>query len=212
MKLYIGNKNYSSWSMRPWIAMKARGVNFEEVLVRFNDEAGNPDFAEFSPTVKVPVLVDDDLTIWESLAILEYLADKFPAHGFWPDDMKKRAFARSAANEMHGGFQDLRNACPMNLRRKIEAIEVGEGVRRDVARIETLWDECLENSGGPYLFGEFCNADAMFAPVVNRLEKYQLSDHAAVKKYTVAMKSHPAWISWEAAALVEPWTVKADEV
>ena len=162
--------------------------------------------------MKVPVLVDDGLTIWESLAILEYLADKYPALGFWPEDMKKRALARSTANEMHGGFQALRSACPMNLRRKIEAIEVGEGVRRDVARIETLWEECLENSGGPYLFGEFCNADAMFAPVVNRLEKYELSDHPAVKTYSAAMKSHSAWVAWETAALAEPWVIPADEV
>ena len=211
MKLYIGNKNYSSWSMRPWLAMTAKGMAFEEELVPFNDDAGNPEFAAFSPTVKVPVLVDDGLTIWESLAILEYLADKFPEKGFWPEDFRQRALARCAANEMHGGFQALRNACPMNMRREIRAIVTDQDVHRDVARIETLWAECLERSGGPFLFGEFCNADAMYAPVVNRIEKYALSDHEAVKQYSVSMKSHPAWLSWEKSALEEPWIVTADE-
>lgn len=211
MKLYIGNKNYSSWSFRPWIAMTAKGIEFEEILVPFDDAGGNPKFREFSPTGKVPTLVDGDLTIWESLAILEYLHDKFPEKGFWPNDQKARALARAVANEMHGGFGGIRNECPMNIRREIREIEVSDAVRRDVARIEMLWDDCLKDSGGPFLFGEFSNADAMFAPVVNRLEKYALSDHPAVKTYTQAMKSHPAWIAWETEALKETWIVPADE-
>jgi len=167
MHLFIGNKNYSSWSFRPWIAMKAKGVDFAETLVPFDDEGGNPKFREFSPTGKVPTLVDGDLTIWESLAILEYLHDKFPGHGFWPSDQKARALARAVANEMHGGFGGLRSQCPMNMRRELWAIEISDQTRKDVARIEILWADCLEKSGGPFLFGEFCNADAMFAPVVN---------------------------------------------
>ena len=211
MRLYIGNKNYSSWSFRPWIAMKAKGVAFEEILIPFDDAGGNPKFREFSPTGKVPTLVDGDLTVWESLAILEYLHDKFPEKGFWPKDHKARAHARSVANEMHGGFGGLRNQCPMNMRRAIGAIEVSDTVRKDVARMEALWDDCLKTRGGPFLFGEFCNADAMFAPVVNRLEKYALTSHPAVKAYTSAMKSLPAWIEWETAALEETWIVPADE-
>jgi glutathione S-transferase len=211
MRLYIGNKNYSSWSFRPWIAMKAKGVAFEEVLIPFDDAGGNPQFRKFSPTGKVPVLVDGELTVWESLAILEYLHDRFPRWGFWPSDDAARAHARSVANEMHGGFAALRSACPMNMRREVRAIEVGEGVRKDVARIEQIWDGCLSRHGGPFLFGEFCNADAMYAPVVNRLEKYALYEHPSVLAYTRAMKGHPAWHEWETAALAEPWIVPADE-
>ncbi len=117
MRLYIGNKNYSSWSLRPWIAMTAMDIDFDEVLVPFDDAGGNPKFREFSPTGKVPTLVDGDLTIWESLAILEYLHDRYPEKGFWPKDQKARAIARSVANEMHGGFGGLRSECPMNMRR-----------------------------------------------------------------------------------------------
>lgn len=212
MRLYIGNKNYSSWSFRPWIALKAKGVDFEETLIPFNDDAGNPLFREFSPTGKVPVLVDGDLTVWESLAILEYLADIHPGRGFWPADRAARARARSIANEMHGGFTALRNACPMNIRRPVSPIADAPRVASDVARIERIWEECLDRSGGPFLFGEFCNADAMYAPVVNRLEVYALSDHPAVVAYRAAMKALPAWVEWETAARAEPWIVPADEV
>ncbi len=211
MRLYIGNKNYSSWSFRPWIAMKAKGVAFEEVLIPFDDAGGNPKFKEFSPTGKVPVLVDGDLTVWESLAILEYLHDRFPRWGFWPSEDGARATARSLASEMHGGFSALRKACPMNMRRQVRPIEQNDAVRRDVARIVDIWDGCLSAHGGPFLFGEFCNADAMFAPVVNRFEKYGLSDHPAVTAYARAMKGHPAWQEWETAALDEKWIVPADE-
>jgi len=212
VKLYIANKNYSSWSFRPFIAMKAKGVAFEEELVPFDDESGNPKFREFSPTGKVPVLVHGEVRIWESLAILEYLADAFPALGFWPSETGARAHARSVSAEMHAGFMALRSQCPMNLRRPVSAIEVSDAARADVARIEAIWDECLARSGGPFLFGEFCNADAMYAPVVNRLETYALSGHPAVVAYTAAMKALPAWREWERAALDEPWIVPSDEV
>ena len=211
MKLYIGNKNYSSWSLRPWIAMKAKGIEFEEILIPFDDEAKNPKFKEFSPTAKVPTLVDEDLTVWESLAILEYLAEKFPDAGIWPKNQKARAHARAISNEMHGGFGGIRNECPMNIRRQISAITISNDVRKDVARIEAIWSECLETYGGPFLFGEFSNADAMFAPVVNRLEIYELSVHSAVSAYSQVMKSHPAWIEWEEDARAETWIVPADE-
>ena len=212
MRLYIGNKNYSSWSFRPWIAMRVKEIDFEEILVPFEDEIGNPKFKEFSPTGQVPCLVDGDLTVWESLAILEYIADRFPEANLWLNEISARAVARSAANEMHSGFNHLRNECHMNIRREPSTIEVSDGVRKEVARVEQLWAECLEKSGGPFLFGEFTNADAMFAPVVNRLEVYRLSNHEAVQAYTNAIKSLPAWQEWETASRAEPWIVEADEM
>ncbi|MFK7903176.1 MAG: glutathione S-transferase family protein [Nitratireductor sp.] len=211
MKLYIGNKKYSSWSFRPWIALTAKNIEFEEILIPFDNDGKNPKFGDFSPTSKVPTLVDEELNVWESLAILEYLADRFPQHGFWPTDINARAHARAISNEMHGGFFGIRGECPMNMARKVEALEVGDSVKKDVKRIEAIWEECLDTFGGPFLFGEFCNADAMYAPVVNRIEKYELSNHAAVKTYTKAMKALPAYKAWEEAGINEPWIVEADE-
>ncbi len=211
MKLYIGNQKYSSWSFRPWIALKAKDVTFEQVLRRFDDHPERVDFKTFSPTGKVPMLDNDGVKVWESLAILEYLADLYPDKGFWPEDIAQRAHARAVSAEMLGGFNSLRNECPMNMAREHGAIDVSDGVRRDVARIEQIWSECLEKSGGPFLFGEFRNADAMYAPVVNRLQIYQLSDHPSVKSYTAAMMALPAWQEWEAAGRAEPWIVPEDE-
>lgn len=211
MKLYIGNKKYSSWSFRPWIAMRAKQIEFEDEVVPFNEDAVNPDYVKFSPTSKVPVLIDGELAIWESLAILEYLADRFPDKDFWPTDIAAKAHARSISNEMHGGFFGIRGRCPMNMARPIKAIEEDAAVRKDVTRIEQIWQECLDKYGGPFLFGEFCNADAMFAPVVNRIEKYVLSDHQAVKSYSEAMLNHPAYKEWEVAGIAEEWIVPADE-
>ena len=211
MKLYIGNKNYSSWSFRPWIAMVMKGIEFEEILVPFDMPAGNPTFKDFSPNAKVPALHDGDLKISESLAILEYLADKHPDLGFWPEALQDRAMARAYANEMHAGFAGLRNECPMNMRRPVAALEVSDATRRDVSRIEQIWETCLQQSGGPFLFGDFCNVDAMFAPVVNRLEIYALSQRGVVRDYTHAMKSTEAWQQWEAAGIEEPWVVEEDE-
>ncbi len=211
LKLIIANKNYSSWSFRPWIALKAKGIEFEEVFSQFNEETGHKHFAEFSPTKKVPVLQDGDLSVWESLAILEYLAEKFPESGLWPVDVKDRAMARCISNEMHGGFMSLRAECPMNMRRVEEAIPVSDGVGKDVKRITNIWRECLKISGGPFLFGEFSNADAMFAPVVNRIAKYKLSDDPIVERYSSAMTALPAWQEWEEAGKAEPWIVEEDE-
>ncbi len=211
MKLYIGNQKYSSWSLRPWIAMKVKGVEFTEVLRRFDDHPERIDFKTFSPTGKVPLLDNDGVKIWESLAILEYLADLFPDKGFWPRELSRRAHARAISAEMLAGFAALRNECPMNMARRIGAIEVSDSVRRDVARIEQIWRECLEESGGPFLFGEFCNADAMYAPVINRFEVYQLSWSAPVTTYSAAMKALPAWQEWQTAGRAEPWIFPEDE-
>ena len=211
LTLFIGNQKYSSWSFRPWIAMKVKGVAFTQRLMRFDDHPERIDFRSFSDTGTVPALHDGDLRISESLAILEYLADLHPERGFWPSDMTQRVKARSISAEMAAGFRSLRNECPMNFARGVRAIEVSGGVRANVARIEEIWSTCLDAHGGPFLFGEFSNADAMYAPVVNRLEIYALSDHPAVNAYTAAMKALPAWAEWAAAGRAEPWIYPEDE-
>jgi glutathione S-transferase len=215
LTLYIANKNYSSWSLRPWLAMRVKSVAFTECLVPFTENAGNPAFAVFSPTAKVPVLAHrlegGDLHIWESLAILEYLAELHPDRGFWPAGAPERAKARAMSAEMVGGFAALRSACPMNMRRERRAIALPAGVTTDVARIERSWDEALQASGGPFLFGEFCNADAMYAPVVNRLDVYMLTDRAETRAYMQSVQALPAWQEWQAAGRAEPWVVPEDE-
>ncbi len=211
LTLYIGNKNYSSWSFRPWVAMRALDIDFKEQLVPFDMAAGNPDFAAFSPTNKVPVLKHGDRTIWESLAILEYLAEVSPDKGMWPADNAARAMARSISCEMISGFGALRAECPMNMRRPRAAIDVSDQVGRDVSRILSIWTECLERSGGPFLFGDFCAADAMFAPVVNRLDIYALPVDDKSSAYMERMKALPAWREWEQAGREEPWIVEEDE-
>lgn len=211
LRLFLGNKNYSSWSMRPWIALKVAGIEFEEEVVPFDFENGNPEFRRFSPTMKVPVLQDNGLTVWDSLAILEYAADRFPEKALWPMDQAERARARSISAEMHAGFPALRAACPMNMKRAPETLPVSDEVKADVARIVAIWNECLEQSGGPFLFGGFTIADAMYAPVVSRFETYGLSTDPAVARYIEAVTGLAAWKEWREAALQEPWTVAVDE-
>ncbi|WP_105384502.1 glutathione S-transferase family protein [Neorhizobium alkalisoli] len=211
LTLYIGNKNYSSWSFRPWIAMTAAGISFEDVVIPFDFPAGNPKFKPISPTGKVPVLHHGDLRVWESLAIIEYVAELFPEKRVWPKAAADRAVARSISVEMLAGFTALRNACPMNIRRPKRKIDLAEGVMDDVARISAIWGELRAKSGGPFLFGEFSAADAMFAPVVNRLDVYDLVTDADTLAYIGAMKSHPAWLKWQEAALAETWIVPEDE-
>ncbi len=211
LTLYIGNKNYSSWSFRPWIALTAAGIPFEEVLIPFDFAAGNPSFFEVSPTGRVPVLHHGPVQVWESLAIIEYAAELFPDRGLWPEAAASRAMARSISMEMLSGFRSLRGACPMNMRREKRGIALPEGVADDVARISTIWRECREMSGGPFLFGGFSAADAMFAPVVNRFDVYDLAVGRDALVYMDVMKSHPAWIKWQDAALAETWVVPEDE-
>ncbi|MFB2552936.1 glutathione S-transferase family protein [Ensifer soli] len=212
LHLYIGNKNYSSWSLRPWLAMTATGIPFTETLIPFDFPAGNPRFREISPTGRVPVLHHGDLRISESLAIIEYVAELYPDAGLWPGDAKARATARSISTEMVAGFRALRNACPMNLRRPKERIVLSENVDGDVARIGTIWREALAASGGPFLFGAFGAADAMFAPVVTRFDTYRLVDDPRTLAYMDAVMDHPAFRLWHDAALKEPWIVPEDEV
>ncbi|MCC2612494.1 glutathione S-transferase family protein [Neorhizobium petrolearium] len=211
LTLYIGNKNYSSWSLRPWIAMTAAGIDFQEVLIPFDFPAGNPKFKPISPTGRVPVLHHGNIRVWESLSIIEYVAELFPEKGIWPKAAADRAVARSISMEMLSGFRALRNACPMNMRRPKRKLDLPEGVMDDVTRIETIWRELRAKSGGPFLFGAFTGADAMFAPVVNRFDVYDLVTDAGTLAYMAAMKSHPAWIKWQEAALAESWIVPEDE-
>ena len=209
--LYIGNKNYSSWSFRPWVALTGCKIPFEERLIPFDFDAGNPKFREISPTGRVPVLHHGGLRVWESLAIIEYAAELFPEAGLWPEDIGDRAMARSISMEMLSGFRALRGACPMNIRREVRSIELPDGVMDDVARIETIWRDMRKRSGGPFLFGAFSAADAMFAPVVNRFRVYDLVKSNDTLDYMAAMEAHPAWIAWREAALAETWIVPEDE-
>ncbi|MXN47661.1 glutathione S-transferase [Shinella kummerowiae] len=209
--LYVGNKNYSSWSFRPWIALEAAGVPFKDKVIPFDFPAGNPDIRKVSPTGKVPVLYHGAVRVWESLAIIEYAAELFPDKGIWPEDVAARAEARAISMEILSGFHALRNTCPMNIRRKPGTVDLSDGVRNDVARIETIWKTALTRSGGPFLFGAFSAADAMYAPVVNRFEAYCLTTDETVLAYMARMKAHPAWQTWEVAARAEPWIVPEDE-
>jgi glutathione S-transferase len=209
--LYLGNKNYSSWSFRPWIAMEAAGIPFSDRVIPFDFAAGNPAFKELSPTGRVPVLHHGKVRVWESLAIIEYAADLFHDAGIWPADQAARAEARSVSMEMLAGFRALRNACPMNIRRPQRAIDLPGGVMDDVARIEAIWRDSLGRWGGPFLFGAFSAADAMYAPVVNRFRTYELTSNPTSLAYMDRVMAHPAWKKWEAAALAETWIVPEDE-
>jgi glutathione S-transferase len=212
LTLVIGNKNYSSWSMRPWIGMKATGIAFTDRVISLDDPDFKSTLLKLTPAGKVPVLIDGDLHVWESVAILEYLAEKFPAAGLWPQDGAARARARSIATEMHAGFVPLRRHCPMNVWRPVSRRELPPDVAANVARIDTMWRECLDRSGGPFLFGAFSAADAMYAPVVSRFHTYDVGVGDTSRRYMEAVMALPAWAEWTRAALMEPWVLPEDEV
>ena len=214
LHLVIGNKNYSSWSFRPWLAMKVAGIAFEETLISL--EA--PDFKSrvmaFGGAGRVPTLIDGDTCVWESLAILEYLAEKFPAAALWPEPRAARAHARAVAAEMHAGFAALRRQLPMNIRRPVIPRALDSDAVGDVARIDAIWSECRSRfgAGGPFLYGAFTAADAMFAPVVWRFHTYAVEVSAAAQAYMHAPMTLPAWNEWREAARLEPWVLPHDEV
>jgi glutathione S-transferase len=212
LKLYVGNKNYSSWSMRPWVALKAAGVNFTDEVIPFDFPAGNPAIKAISESGTVPVLEHDGLRIGETLAIIEYVAELQPDKRLWPADRKDRALARAYCSEMATGFRALRNAAPMNLRYPRKKLEVADDVKANIKRIEEIWHRNIARSGGPFLFGEFCAADAFFAPVVARFDSYILTEHPVTLAYMKAVKSHPAWIAWATDAAKETWIVPEDEL
>jgi glutathione S-transferase len=214
LQLVIANKNYSSWSLRPYMALAMAQIPFEEKLIRFGEPRFGREVRKISPAGKVPTLVHGKLTIWDSLAILEYLAETFPEKGLWPKAKAARAMARSVSNEMHSGFSDLRNACPMNLRRPPKPIPMTKAALQDVARIETIWRDCCKDfgKGGKFLFGKFSNADAMFAPVVTRFDTFAIPVSKETRTYMDAVMATPAFKTWKTAALQEPWIVPHDEV
>jgi len=213
MLLVVANKLYSSWSMRPWLLMRALGIPFaDETIPMYRPDTKSRMLAR-GPTGKCPVLIDGDVTVWESLAIIEYLADKFPDKAVWPRDVRARAHARAAASEMHAGFQPLRQHCPMNLRAHFAFKDRGTDVAASQARVESLWREARQMfgaaSGQPFLYGPFSAADAMFAPVVSRLETYSMPVAADTRVYMDAVLSHSAFADWRADAMAEPveWNV-----
>jgi glutathione S-transferase len=218
VKLVIGNKNYSSWSMRPWMAMKLAGIAFDEQVISLDDAQFKPALSKLTPAGKVPVLIDGDRHIWESLAIIEYVAEKFPGAKVWPADAAARAHARVLCAEMHAGFAPLRRNCPMNMARPPKKRqfppEVHGDVMRDVKRIEEMWADCRARfgNGGPFLFGAACAADAMYAPVVSRFHTYEIEIGEAARAYMQAVVALPAWSEWERAASQEPWILPRGEV
>ena len=220
LQLYIGNKNYSSWSMRPWVLLKQSGIDFGEVMVRFDaldsESVFKKTIAAINPVGTVPVLNDDGLIVWDTLAIAEYQAEKFPAKNLWPADVKARARARSLCAEMHSGFGALRSACGMNI--EADLAEVGAivwrdkpAVRADVTRIVDMWTQLLAEHGGPMLFGQFSIADAFFAPVCMRIKTYALPVPPAVTAYVGRVCALPGVKAWIDDALAEKDFVVFDE-
>jgi len=213
LTLVIGNKNYSSWSLRPWIAMQVAGIAFDEIVIPIYEPGSHERILHYSPAGKVPILVDGDAAVWESLAILEYLADKFPDVYLWPADTTTRGYARAIASEMHGGFQALRRNCPMNLWLPVRPRPQSEEVMADVRRIDSLWNDCRARFGsdGSFLFGVFGAADAMYAPVVARFHHFGIAVSAAARAYMDAVMALPAWGAWRDAAMQETWIMQHNE-
>jgi glutathione S-transferase len=214
LHLIIGNKNYSSWSLRPWLALSMAGLPFNETVIPLDLPDSKEKILAHSPAGRVPILYHGRLVIWESLAILEYLAETFPEKKLWPAGKAARAIARAIAHEMHAGFSALRNACPMNLRRPVRPVPLSDEARADIARIEAVWRRCRQQfgKGGPFLFGRFSVADAMYAPVATRFETYACDVAEDTRDYMKAVLNTEAFLAWKEAALQEPWTIAADEV
>jgi glutathione S-transferase len=213
LHLVIGNKNYSSWSMRPWIALRVTKIPFKETVIPLYKTDSAERIRKFSPAGKVPILIDGDIHVWESLAILEYLAEKFPDAGLWPKDAAARALARAIANEMHGGFQALRRECAMNMWHPPKKRELSPEAAANVKRIDEIWSGCRAQfaADGPFLFGQFSAADAMYAPVVSRFHTYMVDVSAASRAYMASMMALPAWNDWFQAALKETWVMPHNE-
>jgi len=214
LKLVIGNKNYSSWSMRPWLALRGSDIAFEEVFIPlYTGQADKDRILGFARSGKVPILIDGDVTVWDSLAIIEYVAERFPQAKLWPEDRAERAHARSISAEMHSGFLPFRGECSMNLHRLVGAITLSEDARANVARIQEIWTGCRARYGqrGPFLFGAFGAADAMFAPVVHRFRTYAIAVSLEVKTYMETMMAFPAFKEWTDAGLAETIVIEKFE-
>jgi len=214
LTLVIGNKNYSSWSMRPWLALRAGGIPFDEVFIPlYTDQADKERILSFTRSGKVPALIDGDVTVWDSLAIIEYLAERFPDAKLWPADRAARAHARSVSAEMHSGFMPLRNECGMNLHRPIRSLTLSADAHANVARVEQIWTDCRERYGkqGPFLFGAFTAADAMYAPVVHRFRTYAIKVAPPAQAYMETMMALPAFAEWTKAGLAETLVIEKFE-
>ncbi len=208
--LHIANKNYSSWSLRPWALMHTLGIPFEEQLTPFKGQINYTDFKKFSPTGQVPCLIDGDQIVWESLGITEYLYEKHPT--VWPSTREARTWARCAAAEMHAGFNALRNQCPMNCAVRVRMHQIDNALQKDLTRINELWEEGLARFGGPFLAGNaFSAVDAFFAPVVFRLQTYGLPLSPPVQKYVQHILALPSIKQWEQQAIAEPWKEPSHE-
>lgn len=215
MRLIIGNKVYSSWSMRPWIVMRAHAIPFDEVVVPLRDTSTRERILAHSPSGKVPCLVDGTVTVWESLAIMEYVAERHPDKALWPRDVSARAHARAVSAEMHAGFQSLRSACPMVITKRFQPRQRPPEVMADVARITAIWREARERFGaiargsdaGPFLYGSFTAADGMYAPVVTRLNTYAIDVDPTSRAYMDALTSSPAYRDWLHDAIAETWVL-----
>lgn len=213
LTLIIGNKNYSSWSMRPWFAMKALGIPFAETVIPLYIPGSRERILGESQSGKVPCLIDGDIKVWDSLAIMEYLNEKFPDKKLWPQDVAARAQARSVSAEMHSGFGSMRTDLTMNMRRKPGRVRMTEGALADIERIQRSWTDCRARygKGGPFLFGALCAADAMYAPVVSRFATYDVQVSAPVRRYMDAIMALPAWREWADAAAAEEWVIEKFE-
>ncbi len=213
MKLVIGNKNYSSWSMRPWLLLRHAGIAFDEVKLSFNSPTFKRDALAFGPTGKVPVLVDDGVTVWDTLAIAEYVAEKFPDKQLWPRDAKQRAEARAICAEMHAGFPALRTHLSMNVTANLAGLGWNVAVQDDIDRISAIWTglRARHRADGPFLFGRFCIADAYYAPVVTRFNTYKPKLAPALDEYMHTMLDLPEMKEWLAAAVQENDFVAHDE-
>ena len=208
-RLIIGNKNYSSWSLRPWLLLRHLNLPFEEVWIPFTSAEFKQRVLEYSPAGKVPVLVDGDITVWDSLSIFEYLAECHPALNLWPQAPAERALARSISAEMHSGFMNLRNIMPMNCRKRFPGKGHTPEVLQDIARIISIWQDCRAKhaASGPFLFGHFTIADAMYAPVVLRFRTYAVGLPAESQAYADAILVLSAMQEWLAAAVAEAQTI-----
>ena len=207
--LVIGNKAYSSWSLRPWILLAAFGIPFEEKVIPLYREDSKKRLLKYSPAGMVPALIDGDVTVYESLAIVEYIAEKYPRKAIWPKDAAARAHARSISAEMHAGFQALRAHCPTNFRRAPKQRDLTPEAEANVARIERIWAAARKKcgEGGPFLFGDFCAADAMFAPVANRIHVYEIPVSKASRAWVDALLALSAYRAWIADGAKEPWEI-----
>jgi glutathione S-transferase len=207
LKLVIANKAYSSWSLRPWILLAHFKIPFEEIVIPLDEPTTRKRILAYAPTGKCPSLHDGAISVWESLAIVEYVAEKYPDRAIWPKAKAARAHARTLSAEMHAGFQALRQHCPTNFRRPVRRLELTEAVEADVARIEAAWSHARKTFGaaGPFLFGRFSAADAMFAPVVNRLHVYDAKVTKTTRDYMNAIMALPAWKAWIKDAEAEEW-------